>query len=272
MNFRTLYNLNLEFVNLGGKVKFLLRLPSLNNTLNLLSKNKSLIAERKHDTIYICGLGPSLADVDLDKLTKQDADTLVVNHFFKMANQTRLRPTYYMMADAGFLKSKHRAALEKAIELYPNAKFIWNSSFPKLDPTVMDYPCNKYFMAMYNGYYIKPTNIDITKVTPAFGNCICAAIAFAIGVGYKKIILLGCDFNSFAFPHEVHCYDGGKENKGARRVSLDFELFCYSFDATVHLKLAEYAHKMGVEIINSTKGSLIDAYPVVIDENLYKHD
>lgn len=270
MNFRTLYNLNLEFINLGGKVKYQLRLPSLNNTVKLLNANKSLIAERKCDMIYICGLGPSLADVDLDKLTKQNADTLVVNHFFKMASSTKLSPTYYMMADAGFISSKHRTALEKAIEIYPNAKFIWNSSFPQLDPTVMDYPCAKYFMAMYNGYYIKPTNIDITKVTPAFGNCICAAIAFAIGVGYKKIVLLGCDFNSFAFPHEVHCYDGGKDNMGARRISLDYELFCYSFDATVHVQLSKYAKEKGVQILNATRGSLIDAYERIEIDELYK--
>ena len=122
---------------------------------------------------------------------------------------------------------------------------------------------------MYNGYYISPKEIDITKVMPAFGNVICAAIAFAIGVGYKKIVLLGCDFNSFAFPHEIHCYDGGKDNKAARRIPLDFELFCYSFDATVHLQLAKYANLLGVEIVNSTKGSLIDAYPMDVDNYLY---
>lgn len=270
MNFRTLYNLNLEFVNAGGKTKYLLRLPSLRKTLHLLNKNEELIKGRKNDTIYICGLGPSLADVDLDKVNEQDADTLVVNHFFKMASSTNLSPTYYMMTDAGFISSRHRPALEKAIELYPNTKFIWNSSFPQLDPTVMDYSCDKYFMAMYNGYYINPKIIDITKVTPAFGNCICAAIAFAIGVGYKKIILLGCDFNSFAFPHEVHCYDGGKDNKGARRISLDYELFCYSFDATVHVQLSKYAKEKGIQIVNATRGSLIDAYDRVEIDELYK--
>ena len=67
MNFRSLYKLNLQFVNAGGKLKYLLRLPSLNKTTALLKKNKELITNRKHDTIYICGLGPSLADVDLDK-------------------------------------------------------------------------------------------------------------------------------------------------------------------------------------------------------------
>lgn len=270
MNFRTLYNLNLEFVNLGGKVKYLLRLPSLHKTLGLLKKNSQLIENRKNDTIYICGLGPSLADVDLDKLQDQDCDTLVVNHFFKMSEQHKLRPTYYLMADAGFLKPQHRPSLERAISLYKDAKFIWNSSYPSSDPTVLDYPCEKYFIAMYNGYYIKPKQIDITKVTPALGNVICVAIGFAIGAGYKKIVLLGCDFNSFAFPHEVHCYDGGKENKAPRRVALDFELFTYSFDATVHLMLAEYAKLHGIDIQNATRGSLIDAYERIDYPELYR--
>ena len=270
MNFGKLYNLNLSFVNAGGKVNHLLRLTSLSKTLKLLKRNEELINNRRNDTIFICGLGPSLADVDLDKITEIEADTLVVNHFFKMAESTKLKPTYYLMADAGFVKPKHRPALEKAIELYPNSKFIWNSSFPVRDSTIMDYDCDKYFIAMYNGYYIKPQKIDITKVTPAFGNCICVAIAFAMGVGYKRIILLGCDFNSFAFPHEVHCYDGGKENQAARRISLDMELFCYSFDATVHLKLAEYAMQNNVKILNATRGSLIDAYEKIDMPEIYK--
>lgn len=270
MNFRTLYNLNLEFVNAGGKVKYLLRLPSLRKTLRMLKKNNQLKDERKNDTIYICGLGPSLADVELDKLQSIDADTLVVNHFYKMSDKTILRPTYYFLADAGFLKQKHRPAFEKAIDMYSDTKFILNSSFLGIDPSIMNYPCEKYFMAMYNGYYIKPKKIDIAKIVPAFGNVICAAIGFAIGVGYKKIILLGCDFNSFAFPHEVHCYDGGIQNQGARRISMDMELFCYSFDATVHMNLSKMARNNGIQIINATRGSLIDAYEKIDMPILYK--
>lgn len=270
MNFRSLYRLNLQFINAGGKVKYLLRLPSLNKTLKLLKKNKEIIANRKYDTIYICGLGPSLADVDLDILANKNADTLVVNHFFKMAGQTKLRPTYYMMADAGFMSSKHITAFNNAIEMYKDSTFVWNALFQKINPDILNCQCKKTFIAMYDGYYISPQKIDITKILPAFGNVICVAIAFAIGLGYKKIVLLGCDFNSFAFPHEIHCYDGGRDNKASRRISLDFELFCYSFDASVHLQLAKYAESLGVEIINSTKGSLIDAYPMSVDETLYK--
>lgn len=270
MTFRDLRYLNYSFVNLGGKIKYMMRLSSLRKINKLLKRNEELIKSRKQDTIYICGLGPSLADVDLDKIADIGADTLVVNYFVKMAETTKLKPTYYMMADAGFVKPKHRAALEKATELYPDSKFIWNSSFLAVDPSAMDYPCNKYFIAMYNGYYIKPKRIDVTRIMPAFGNCICCAIAFAIGLGYKKIILLGCDFNSFAFPNEIHCYDGGRDNKGARRVSLAQELFSYSFDAAVHENLGLYAKKNNIEITNATRGSLIDAYDKIDIFDIYK--
>lgn len=272
MTFKDLRYYNLSFVNIGGKVKYLFRLTTLYNTLRLLKKNNLLVENRKNDIIYICGLGPSLADVDLDKIADMsNVDTLVCNYFVKMADKTKLKPTYYMMVDAGFVKPKHRPALEKAIELYPDTKFIWNSSFQVLDPSTLNYPCEKYFIAMYNGYYIKPKQFNITKVTPAFGNVICAAIGFAIGAGYKKIVLLGCDFNSFAFPHEVHCYDGGKENKGARRVSLAQELFSYSFDAAVHENLSAYAKSLNVEIVNATRGSLIDAYKRIDISELYNN-
>lgn len=271
MNFKDLYSFNLQFVNIGGKVKYFMRLPSLAKTLHLLKNNEELINNRKNDIIYVCGLGPSLANVNLDKVADLPGDTLVVNNFIKMANETKLMPTYYMMVDSGFVNSEHKRTLEKAVELFPESNFIWNSSFLKLDSSIVNYKCKKFFLAMYNGYFIKPKRNSITNIMPAFGNCICTAIAFAIGVGYKKIVLLGCDFNSFAFSHEVHCYDGGVKNNGSRRISLDFELFCYSFDATVHLRLEEYAKARNVEILNATRGSLIDAYKRVEMNELYKN-
>ena len=102
---------------------------------------------------------------------------------------------------------------------------------------------------------------------PALGNVASAAILCAIGMGYKKIVLLGCDFNSFTTPFRSHCYSEPGERK---RIRLFFELFCYSFAADTHMEIAKYAEKMGVTIVNSTKGSLIDAYPLEIDESLYK--
>ena len=271
MNFQDLYKLNLSFVNAGGYVKYLLRLLSLPNTLKLLKKNETLIKERKNDACYICGLGPSLADVDLDKLADMNVDTIVVNRFTKMSSTTKLQPTYYMMVDNAFAMPPVRDVLDEAVRLYPDTNFIWNTNFTKLDKNIMEIPCRKFFIAVYKGYYHKPKKIDITKVLPAFGNCVCSAIGFAIGMGYKKIVLLGCDFNSFASQHQVHCYDGGAGGKIPRLYALDRELYAYAFDATVHLRLGEYAKRQNVEIINATRGSLIDAYERIDMPELYKN-
>ena len=81
MNFQDLYKLNLAFVNVGGYIKYIARIFSLPEILKLLCNNKELITNRKHDTCYICGLGPSLADVNLDKLANMPVDTIVVNRF-----------------------------------------------------------------------------------------------------------------------------------------------------------------------------------------------
>lgn len=271
MNFQDLYKLNLVFVNAGGYIKYMARIFSLSSILRLLDKNKELITNRKYDTCYICGLGPSLADVNLDKLADMPVDTIVVNRFTKMAKVTKLQPTHYMMVDNAFVIPPVREVLDEAINIYPNTNFIWNTNFPKLDKSILNLPCKKYFLAMYKGYYHKSKGIDITKVMPAFGNCICSAIGFAIGMGYKKIVLLGCDFNSFASQHQVHCYDGGVNGKSPRLYALDRELFAYAFDATVHLQLEAYAKSIHVEILNATRGSLIDAYERVDMPELYNN-
>ena len=271
MDFQDLLKLNLCFVNAGGYAKYIFRLLSLPRTLMLLKRNKKLISGRKHDTCYICGLGPSLVDVDLDKLADLPADTIVVNRFTKMAESTKLQPTYYLMVDNAFAIPPIREVLDEAVKLYPNTNFIWNINFPKLDRHIMELPCKKYFIAMFKGYYNKPKEIDLTNVLPAMGNCVCTAIGCAIGLGYKRIVLLGCDFNSFASQHQVHCYDGGYSGNAPRLYSLDYELFAYSFDAAVHLNLGKYAKLCGVQIFNATKGSLIDAYERVDMPELYKN-
>lgn len=271
MNFQDLYKLNLSFVNVGGYIKYILRLPSLWNTLKLLKRNRELICSRKNNTCYICGLGPSLSDIDLDKLVDMPVDTIVVNRFTKMAKLTKLQPTYYLMVDNAFAIPPARDILDEAVKVYPNTNFIWNINFPQLDKHIIDIPCKKYFLAMFKGYYHKPKDIDVTKVLPAFGNCVCTAIGFAIGLGYKKIVLLGCDFNSFASQHQVHCYDGGAKGTSPRLYALDRELYAYAFDATVHLRLGAYAKELGIDILNATRGSLIDAYARVDMPELYKN-
>lgn len=104
---------------------------------------------------------------------------------------------------------------------------------------------------------------------PAFGNVACTGIACALALGYKKIVLLGCDFNSFASTTRNHCYT---EKSTKRLYKMSYELYCYSLVAEMHDQLAMYAEEHDVEIVNASKGSLIDAYPTIVEEGLYNSD
>lgn len=101
---------------------------------------------------------------------------------------------------------------------------------------------------------------------PCFQNVVGASIFILMLIGYKNVSLLGCDFNSFASCVKNHCYS---EKNNARTMSLSFELFCYSIAAQNHDDLQAYAIHNGVQIFNSTKGSLIDSYPFKFEDSLY---
>ncbi|HPQ22566.1 MAG TPA: hypothetical protein PK147_11970, partial [Saprospiraceae bacterium] len=215
------------------------------------------------------GLGPSFRNVDLNKI---DGDTIVVNNFYKIGiNFSHFIPSYYLIADKGFATPYHINDLMEALKLYigKRTKFLLNSALYASEAFI-GYPEDQlFYMSNFKGLFNHKKSIIINRINPAFGNVACVAIGYAIALGYKKIVLLGCDFNSFAHTTQAHCYNDASHK---RRISMDFELFNYSFDAKIHIELAQYAERIGVEIVNSTKGSLIDAYPVKIDETLYFND
>ncbi len=269
MSFKELFNLNLAIVNYGGLLKYIIRRTKNPGSNKILRQNIRLGDSKKSDTCYICALGPSLKEVDFSVL---EGDTMVVNAFVLLGKEyPDFVPTYYMFADKGFAKEKHLWKFKSALETYipKKTKFILDVGL-KGNEALNPYPENQiYFMNNGKGLFYSNKKIKLDSINPAFGNVACVAIAYAIALGYKKIVLLGCDFNSFAQTTQAHCY---KDTTAKRQISFDFELFNYSFDANMHMQLAEYARNHGIEIINSTKGSLIDAYPVEIDEKLYRHD
>lgn len=249
----------------GAWVKYCVRFFKDHYSFELPKRNKDLVNLKKSDKCYIIGLGPSLKGVDYTKL---DSDTFVVNRFYKIGREWKgFTPTYYVLADKGFMDPENEKDFINLINEYKGGetKYLFNYSYAKSPITQSLDNRQKYFFSAFKGKFFHNSKIQIDRIMPSFGNVICNAIGIAMGLGYKEIILLGCDFNSFASRHSIHCYDEPSE----RGIRLDFELFCYSGDAYSHMELQEYAKAHGVKIINSTKGSLIDAYPYIIDENLY---
>lgn len=263
MIIKFLFYFDMFILHVTGYLKCLIYFLCDFKMMSKVRKNVKLFEKKKSDICYVCALGPSLKDVELSKI---EGDTIVVNRFHKMSDRyPGFVPTYYVLADAAFgdrCKNEMDEALEKYSKLGTN--FIVNSKFHKLG-LEKDWE-NIFYVSPFKGeFYGQEYRLD--RVMPAFSNVVGVAIGTAMGMGYKKIILLGCDFNSFASPVSNHCY---AEADNTRQIKLWYELYRYSIVAWGHEKLAKYARKHGIEIVNSTKGSLIDAYPQMIQEELYK--
>ena len=263
----TLLNLNFKLIDAACKVKSFLNFFLHHKYFSVMKRNSSLFNEQnEHKTCYVCALGPSLRDVNLNKIK---GDTIVVNRFTKIGKEfPDFVPTYYAMIDALFAFPGYIEEVEEAIKMYGNkgTKFFFGSKLLHAELFKRVKNDNFYFVTWPSGFLKPNKTYTLDQPFPALQNVACFAIYYAMLMGYKKIVLLGCDFNSFASLTRNHCY---QESSSERLYKRSLELFDYSIVSKVHENLNEYAINHGVKILNSTKGSLIDAYEFNILNELY---
>ena len=266
LNQKSIYNLNFKLLDFGGAVKRVFNFILHHDTYTCIKRNKDLANRSNGKMAYILALGPSLKMVDLSKI---DGDTMVVNRFYRMGSLfPDFVPTYYIMIDYKFGEEENKNDLRAALDMYydKGTVFLLN---PKLKSSgfLANYPEDRiYYLSCFGGDIHSDKKYRLDGILPAFQNVVGSSIMALSLMGYKRITLLGCDFNSFASPERIHCY---KDESTVRPDRMSWELFAYSIVAHQYDVLQEYAQRNFFEIINSTKGSLIDAFPLEIDESVY---
>lgn len=267
MNQKTIFNLNFKMIDWGGRVKKCTNYFLHHSSYSCIKKNKELAGRAKGDkNTYILALGPSLKQVDINKI---QGDTLVVNRFYRMGNSfPDFVPTYYMMIDYLFGKEENKKDFCAALDMYlpKGTIFLLNSKLYGTDILKGYSLDNIYFFSCFGGDIHADKHYRLDGIQPAFQNVVGSAIMILSLIGYKRINLLGCDFNSFASTERIHCY---KDDSSARPIRMSWELYAYSIVAHQYDEMQQYADNNGFEVINMTRGSLIDAFPVMIDDMLY---
>ncbi len=267
MNQRTIFNLNFKMLDWGGTIKKITNFLTHNSTFTCIKKNKELANMiGKGKKAYVLALGPSLKNVNIYKIK---GDTMVVNRFYKTGYLfPEFVPSYYMMIDYMFGEEENIKDFRAAIDLYlpKGTKFFLNSKLFGTD-LVKNYPQeNIYYLSSFGGDIHAGGQYRLDGILPAFQNVVGSAIMTLSLIGYKEINLLGCDFNSFASSVRIHCYE---EVSAERQHRMSWELYAYAIVAHQYDVLQQYAMNNDFVVINSTKGSLIDAFPLKIDNTLY---
>ena len=213
-----------------------------------LKRNKIFENIHKGERCYILGNGPSLKNVDLEKL--EDKKTFTTNYFYKY--EKNFKSSYHLMVDGAFYWKEHFEYTKK-IANDENIKFITlYDGKKKLDRA----PNTYYIFPCYKSDY-KKIYLDMSKPMTECVNVVLSAIQCAIYMGFSEIYLLGCDFNQFASMRPGHFYS--KEEKD-RTVPMAQDLKYSSMAMYHHYKLEEVARSKNIKILNATEGSLIDAY------------
>ena len=242
--------------------------------------------EGKGRSIAILGNGPSLRDtIDNDSTWLLSHDLMAVNFAANTPDFYYLRPKYYILADKHFFSG---------VDNDENVKRLWNE-FSKVSwEMTLFIPSKFHHLAkalLLNAPEIKLRNFNLTPVEgsktishflfdlglgmPRPRNVMIPALMCAIRMGYKEIYLCGADHTwtktldvtpeNIVVSVQPHFYnDNDKEHRRVketyRNIRLHEVLGSMATAFKSYCEISNYAKKKGVNIINATPGSMIDAF------------
>ena len=256
MNIYSLFSIDLKLYNFLLMPKIALTVLKNSKALKSARKNSIFKNSQSGKTIYICGNGPSLNKVDFHEIKD---DYLVLNDFYRFKDKDLEHPPkYYMILDEDYLLKEMSDRYNGVFNPGFDTIYLINGVMKK--QIEIDFPDrnNIYYFCPWGKLYSSKKKFDFSKLQSRPWNVVSEAILFSIYAGYTDIRLLGCDYSVFAT--NAHFYSQVQNHAKLRDM-----LYKYCYTTEVHYEIAKYAKNKGVKIINMTKETLLDAYP--IDEN-----
>ncbi len=265
------------FGKIGSSLKSLAKMA-------LLSRCASVKAERARGSIVILANGPSLrATIDEHLVELASVTTMAVNFAANAPDFWQLRPKYYILVDPYFFEKLDQ---ERVAKLWENlSRSDWGLT--------LIVPCAKTKQAeALAGDRVKIRTINPVGVEgwqwlenlaykkawgmPRPRNVLIAAIMAAVQMGYSRITLCGADHswmqsiwvddNNCVVTVQPHFYkedtqDQQRTNSEYQGIPLHQVVHSFYVAFEAYHRIARYARRHGLEIINATPGSYIDAFP-----------
>jgi len=233
--------------------------------------------------LYILGNGPSLRhNIEHDLNLLKANHTLAVNFAANSAEFTLLKPEYYVLADPHFFNSPDDPNVSRLIDSL--GMITWPMTL--IVPAGCRLPAS---LASNGNLKVERFNFIAAEGFPAFENfafshrmgmprprnVLIPSIMIGIWLGYKRIYILGADHswsrtlsvddNNRVVSIQPHFYT--EDSKEKERVTATYQsiplhsvLESFSIAFRSYHRIERFARKHGVEIINATPGSFIDAF------------
>lgn len=235
--------------------------------------------------MVILGNGPSLADT-MDRRSDWLAtkELMAVNFAANTFAWEKLKPRWYVLADPHFWNKNPDENLQR----------LWKNLGATPWPVILYVPCDKVKATrrLLGDSQVRVKGFNMTPVEgfrwfrhgawrrgwgmPRPRNVLIPAIMIALREGFSKVMLAGADHTwtrtlsvddqNRVVTVQPHFYEDNREEHARvasvyRDVHLHNVLESLTIAFRSYHQIAEYARKRGVDVINITPGSFIDAFP-----------
>lgn len=223
---------------------------------NFTSRNVELI-DSSRDICFVIGNGPSLSQKDLDLIKNYDA--INVNYFYE--GDKSFSGKYLVFIDPSFATEKGIDYVKKCLTINPEMIILTSKNIYQYIRSKIPI-CDKqlYCINLCLKQHGDGIKTKINKPMTGGQNIMPVAIELAIGLGYKRIYLLGCDFSFYGVSNAgKHFYDND-DYKIHESYNTVGNLIRCALVQQHHFAILKECNKREIEILNLTPGSLIMAY------------
>jgi hypothetical protein len=245
--------------------------------------------------IVLLGNGPSLrGDVESNPALGANRDLMCVNNFAFSDQFADLRPSYYVILDPLYwvrelpeavaaernrfftcLKTQVRWPMKLLVPFECRDNRTWQEADLTTNPHINIFFFNRTPISGFK--WFRELAYARNLGMPWAQNVLVASTFLCIRFGYRRIYLVGADHSwheeisvgkdNVLYLKQRHCYDSGDVplepvyKPNTNEIFNMYELFAaWSRVFLGHMEVAEYARNCGVEILNASSKSYIDAF------------
>ncbi|WP_432821423.1 hypothetical protein [Trichloromonas sp.] len=261
---------------------------SLNSQVAHLAKDNTVFKDQhKGERCFILATGPSVAQQDLRSLA--DEHCIAVSHFFLHRDIRVISPQYHVVAPyhspftfaevEKLVDGMHENYSKNTICFFCHAPYQYSTyEFFRLHPEksfqdtyLIDYT---HSSDLNEQNHLRQSTWDIAASPFQVRTVIYAAIQLAFYMGFKEVYLVGCDHDYLHDTKRVSDHHFYKEEEGVSDVehlsgfTTERWFKEYYFRWQQYRLMQEYAKQRGCQILNATKGGMLDVFPRVSLEDI----